>query len=332
VNGGVVSDNEATGASEACAPNCSWGGGILVGFNSHVWIDGTEIAGNEARSGAGISQPIVQRDLHVRNARIASNRGDTATYHLDGIAEFTDCVIENNQATGVFADSESYVTVLRSAIRGNVGANGGGARGHSGGYGRLEIFESSLSDNESLGNGGGILTSNWPNLSIRNSTISRNRAAGFGGGIAASVTDAELTLVHATITQNSAPQAGGLWLERLPGGFLATFSSANSIVAQNPGGDCVASGAATQPVSGGYNLIGDASDCNWTPAVGDQLGTAAAPIDAMLGPLSWWSGPTLMHAPLPGSPAIDAGNPAAPSPTGFACRPTDQRGVTRADG
>jgi CSLREA domain-containing protein len=40
-------------------------------------------------------------------------------------------------------------------------------------------------------------------------------------------------------------------------------------------------------------------------------------------------GPTLTHLPQAGSPAIDAGNPAAPGSGGNACEVTDQRGVTR---
>src|SRR5262249_5119416 len=41
---------------------------------------------------------------------------------------------------------------------------------------------------------------------------------------------------------------------------------------------------------------------------GNQVGSAAAPIDPRLGPLQDNGGPTLTCALLPGSPAIDAGN------------------------
>jgi hypothetical protein len=41
---------------------------------------------------------------------------------------------------------------------------------------------------------------------------------------------------------------------------------------------------------------------------GNLVGSAAAPIDPLLGPLQDNSGPTITHALLPGSPAIDAGN------------------------
>jgi hypothetical protein len=47
-------------------------------------------------------------------------------------------------------------------------------------------------------------------------------------------------------------------------------------------------------------------------------------VDPLLGPLANNGGPTLTHALLPGSPAIDAGDPAIPDPP-----PTDQRGFAR---
>lgn len=44
---------------------------------------------------------------------------------------------------------------------------------------------------------------------------------------------------------------------------------------------------------------------------GNLIGTAATPIDPRLGPLANNGGPTLTHALMPGSPALDAGDPAA---------------------
>ena len=67
-------------------------------------------------------------------------------------------------------------------------------------------------------------------------------------------------------------------------------------------------------------------------ANGDQIGTRAAPIDAKLGPLADYGGPTLTHALVSGSPAIDGGNPATPGSGGTACPTTDQRGETRPSG
>jgi hypothetical protein len=66
----------------------------------------------------------------------------------------------------------------------------------------------------------------------------------------------------------------------------------------------------------GYNLSSD-SGGGFLTATGDQINT-----DPKLGPLKDNGGPTFTHALLPGSPAIDAGDPNFTSPPDF-----DQRGA-----
>ena len=80
-----------------------------------------------------------------------------------------------------------------------------------------------------------------------------------------------------------------------------------------------------------YNLIGDGS--NLTGIVnnhnGNQVGTAAAQVNPVLGPLAGNGGGTQTLSLLPGSPAIDAGsNALAVLPDGTALA-TDQRGMAR---
>ena len=65
----------------------------------------------------------------------------------------------------------------------------------------------------------------------------------------------------------------------------------------------------------GYNLASD-NGGGFLTATGDQINT-----DPMLGPLQDNGGPTFTHALLPGSPAIDAGDPSFTPPPDF-----DQRG------
>jgi hypothetical protein len=77
---------------------------------------------------------------------------------------------------------------------------------------------------------------------------------------------------------------------------------------------------------GGYNLDSDGT-CGLT-AEGDLPST-----DPLLGPLHDDGGPTLTHALLLGSPAVDVGNPAGCTDAGGAPLTTDQRGAPRpADG
>jgi len=77
-------------------------------------------------------------------------------------------------------------------------------------------------------------------------------------------------------------------------------------------------------VVGTFNLIGDGTGQTGIVdgVVGNQVGTSGTPIVPLLGPLADNGGPTWTHALLPGSPAIDLGDPAFSGLPDF-----DQRGV-----
>jgi len=113
-----------------------------------------------------------------------------------------------------------------------------------------------------------------------------------------------LTITNCTFCENTAQHGGGM---RTSGSSL---TMRNTILAANGPDDC------DGPVSSaGYNLEGGTS-CGCTEAT-DQQDT-----DPMLGPLADNGGPTLTHALLPGSPALDVIPwPGAPA--------TDQRGFLR---
>jgi hypothetical protein len=90
-------------------------------------------------------------------------------------------------------------------------------------------------------------------------------------------------------------------------------------VANSPsGGNC--SGTVT---NGGYNLDSDGS-CGFGTTNHSLSGTTDNPLNPQLGSLANNGGPTLTHALLAGSPAIDKGNSFGAT--------TDQRGVARPQG
>lgn len=82
----------------------------------------------------------------------------------------------------------------------------------------------------------------------------------------------------------------------------------------------------------GHNLIGAGTGSNGiTNGVdGDLVGSTSAPLDPLLGPLANNGGPTLTMAPLPGSPAINAGDAALTGAPYYLT--TDQRGFPRSVG
>jgi len=195
--------------------------------------------------------------------------------------------------------------------------------------------------------GGGVY--NVGIASITNSTFSFNSVHDNGSSL---YNDATATVANSTFTLGQANTAavynnsGALQLNNVTitlnsgrkdsTGLLSnggSVSLANSIIAANHtvgGGnntslpDC--GGTLT---SLGHNLVGNATGCALSAGTGDLLGSNLAPIDAKLGPLTNNGGPTSTHSLLVGSPAIDAGNPAAPGSGGGACASTDQRGITR---
>ena len=97
---------------------------------------------------------------------------------------------------------------------------------------------------------------------------------------------------------------------------MPTFTLTNSIIAGNQWYACeqFASGNPVNVVSGGSNVVQDDS-CN--PVASDIITT-----DAGVDVLADNGGPTLTHALLTGSVAIDAADTAV-------CPVTDQRGVSR---
>lgn len=218
------------------------------------------------------------------------------------------------------------LTISNSTVSGNtttdrcVGqrcfAQGGGIYNNKG---ALTINNSTLSANTVACGGprchapsGGGIFNNQGKLNINNSTLSGNTAvlggAGFGGGIYTD-NNAAVTISNSTIGSNN---GGGIESS-------AVVTLQNSIVANNAGGNCIGTMA-----SNGYNVSSDAT-CNFSNS-GDRNG-----LDPKLGPLQNNGGPTQTMALLPGSPAIDAGNPSGCTDGQGHLLKTDQRGQPRPD-
>lgn len=235
-----------------------------------------------------------------------------------------DCAIRGNvsleTAGGIYAAMGGVLTLNNSTISGNVAGNpswcayGGGAMFFSGST--VVLNNSTVSGNSTIGNCGGSGIHVWGNsLEVNNSTVSGNFGTG-GEGIKLSY--GSLSLRNSTIGFNQ-----GTGLVNLSG----SVDLQNTIIAGNGLTDC--SGTA---MSGGYNLVGNGEGCSIIAGSGDQIGNSSAPIDPRLLPLNAYGGPTLTHGLRFGSPALDAGNPAAPGSGGNACLATDQRGQSRPEG
>lgn len=291
-------------------------GTIIDGNHSHIVLGITPDQGYEADL----------RRLTVRNGNASSqgqNGGGIWAGGVNSTLRLNWVAVTGNFAPGYQGGiAPAVITfITNSTISGNrAGIDGGGLIMNGA---RMEISNSTISGNTAIRNGGGIF-SQGP-LRMTNVTISNNRAGGAGGGIYNNLANA--TLNGVTVTGNVADSdadgggdGGGIF--NAAGG---TVAMGDTIVAGNRyrGGqprDC-----AGKLASHGYALLGATSGCTVTgEAAGNLLG-----VDPRLGPLRDNGGPTSTHAPLVGSPAIDAGNPVAAGSSEFACPAADQRGVFR---
>jgi hypothetical protein len=192
------------------------------------------------------------------------------------------------------------LTILNSTLSGNSDEYGGGIS--SGGFkgpASVTVYNSTISGNSASQSGGGIANDYWP-LTVVNSTISGNSAGDSGGGIFNSTGAVEIA--NSTISGNSAPQGGGGGISNVAGEYGATLEMGNAIFNAGASGENIVNYGGTV-TSHGYNLSSDDGG-GYLTSPGDQINT-----DPLLGPLQDNGGPTLTHAPLPGSPAIDAGDP-----------------------
>jgi hypothetical protein len=108
-------------------------------------------------------------------------------------------------------------------------------------------------------------------------------------------------VTNSTITGNSAPSGGGIYNKR---GILfdSVVEISNIILNAGASGENIFNESGTV-TSLGYNLSSDDGG-GYLTGPGDQINT-----DPLHGPLQDNGGLTFTHALLPGSPAIDAGDP-----------------------
>jgi hypothetical protein len=299
------------------------GGGIL-NDQAILTILNSSISANHAHdAGGGISNDADNggsATLTIMNSIVS---GNSAGYG----GEFG----EGGEGGGIYNNGGTMTITNSSVSYNHAGAPELFPAGLGGGisnYGTMTITNSTINNNECWVDGGGIYNGSGT-MTITGSTVSENRADGqhdgqpwacHGGGIFGTVTFTNCTLsdnyssfygggidgggaiANSTISGNSALVGGGI--------STGGMQIGNTILNNNSGANI--DGTAT---SLGYNISTDDGGGNLT-GPGDQINT-----DPLLGPLQNNGGPTLTHALLPGSPAINTGDPNFTPPPLY-----DQRG------
>jgi CSLREA domain-containing protein len=320
IGAGLYSDGAATVLNSTITGNNAVPD-LFSGQDEPVW--GQVFGGGIYNRGTlTLSGSVVRRNSITEDGGGIYNTGNlavTSSVIADNLASNR---AANNDGGGIYNTGTLQVstTTIRanSAISGEDGANGGGIYnvGAATVSGSAIIGNTARPDNEFVSHrsdGGGI--SNFGSLSVTNSTIHGNIVvSGAGGGIAN--TGGTATLANVTVSDNDAGGDGG-GIRNTAGTVLLR----NTILAANGERDCY--GPLT---SQGFNLFQNKD--SFCPIGGTTTGNQFL-VDPLLGPLQNNGGPTLTRALLVGSPAIDAGNPAAPATSETACPTSDQRGRPR---
>jgi CSLREA domain-containing protein len=294
---------------------------IEVATTGSLSASGVSVRGGRCRAGGGILNAgwLYLYDSEVR-ANIAGDQFEACWYQVTvgagggifntGRMLVSWSTISGNVTTGSNGDgpgggvlNRGLATIQYSAITANSAAGGGGIHN----TGALQMTTSSIAGNEARFFGGGLQNSGTATIS--RSTISHNVDGGIVNGQLNGVRGM-LSLQNSTVSGNQSYRVPGgvinfagdvkIASSTIAGNVSTLFGAGvngpayleNTIVA-NAGGDCA------QPlVSWGNNLDTDGS-CGLN-ASGDLSG-----VDPLLGSLANNGGPTLTHALLPGSPAID---------------------------
>lgn len=365
--GGIYNDGGTTRVSNSTISDnttvisggfCCHGGGAIYAEKGDVDIVNSDVSNNSASAihnvggtesdddgGGAIHDDASTSNINVSHSTLNGN--STTVMDLGAAPGDTCC-----HGGGALYQDGTNITVVDSTLSGNtatLAGTGGTSSFVVEGGGAIyqdsrstTLIGTTLSGNSAsfsssplptISGGGAFYTdsSNYPtditNTTITGNTTNISGATNGGGGVYTDATSpGPLNLANATIAGNSATGApgGGVYV------YQTTMNSADSIVALNTaasgGADC--DGTTPTLDSLGYNLDGAPDSCSFT-AAGDQAVPAAS---VGLAPLANNGGPTMTRALLPGSAAIDGGNPAGcTDPSGLPLD-VDQRGLPRPAG
>jgi hypothetical protein len=254
-------------------------------------------------------ESVTISDLTIRNGQGGQDGfGGGVVNDAGATLTLTHSTLSGNTAgygAGIY--NAGTLTVVNSTVSGNVGSDiAGGSRGGAAyNAGTLTIVNSTVSDNVASV-AAGIFNDSPQTLTISNSTVSGNAAVDYAG---ASFNLGTLQIADSTLSDNSAPFVASGIIN------LGTLQIGSTILKRGgPGANIYNNGGGTV-TSLGYNLSSD-DGSGYLTGPGDQINT-----DPVLGPLQDNGGPTSTHELLPGSPAINAGDPNFTPPPFF-----DQRG------
>lgn len=222
-----------------------------------------------------------------------------------GSLTLSDCIVTGNASSesGGGIGSTGTLVVDRSTLSHNASRFGGGLVA----LGATRLYRSLLAFNAADTGGGAYVTGFGSFLYAVNTTFSSNSANGDGGGIA---NEAATFLYNVSIVNNDADHdrdetggiGGGVYAKPSTTLLPTRFLVANTLIANNTILDApIADNCNGLLEDYGLNLLDDRTGCVATSEA--NLGVVSA---ASIGTLQDNGGPTLTHALLAGSEAIDS--------------------------
>jgi hypothetical protein len=260
----------------------------------------------------GSGETVTISGLTIRNGHddtigggIDNEGGATLTITNSTLTANTAGSIGNPAVLGGGIFNTGTLTIVNSTLSANTAGGISGAGGGIENQGTATIVNSTFSGNTASKGGGVDNAEAAATVTITNSTFSGNAATAYGG---ACFNGGRMQITNSTLSDNSAFTAGGILV-------FGPLQIGNTILNKGDSGATIDSFGEVTVISLGYNLSSDDAS-GYLTGPGDQINT-----DPALGPLQDNGGPTFTYALLPGSPAIDAGDPNFAPPPFF-----DQRG------
>jgi hypothetical protein len=254
---------------------------------------GAEGGAIELRGFSGGTRPALTIQDSTISGNIAGGEGSGINFE-GGQLSIARTTVANNKEVGLteqgggLAVRQVTGTISSSTFSGNItGGEGGGIAIQN--NSTITLQNTTISGNTSGRDGGGLYVGYYSTATLKNCTITRNHStSGQGGGINSPGT----TNIHNTIVEGNSDSAGQHDLALGFGGSNGTFNARFSLI-QSPNGQI--NGTNTKNITG---------------------------VSANLGPLQFNGGPTMTHALLKGSKAINAGSNALAPASLY-----DQRGL-----
>lgn len=327
----VTVTNSMFSANRSTSPG---GGGGALASLGNVTISGSSFSENTAFEEGG-AVFVQGGEWTVTTSNFSDNsagaNGGAISGRVSGATSasvsISDSTLSSNTAAGYGSPRGGAISstgvsfaITDSVISNNTAALQSGAvwfQGYPNYTATLSLTGSTLS-----GNAPGAITAYGGPVTIRESSIHANDGA---RATIDSLDSTAVSLINTTVSSNT-PNYGALFAVTLVVenstlignsadgiGYAGDLEMRNSVIAGSQSQDCDA-GNVTSISANNNNFIGDGS------CAGGAVNLLTG--DPMLGPLQNNGGPTLSHAPMPGSPLTDAGDNGS-------CPIADQTGMPR---